>query len=169
MQRMGVPMRIGEIKKRQGGFTYLTILFAIAVAGIVLANTGIDWSQAAQREKERELLFVGNQYRQAIMLYYERTPGAVKRYPAKLEDLLTDNRYNPPQHYLRQLYRDPILNQKQWGIVAAPQGGIMGVHSLSDAFPIKSTNFDYEDRAFEGGAKYSGWQFAYTPQFVSTK
>lgn len=157
-------MRTGRLQKRQGGFTYLTILFAIAVAGIVLANTGIDWSQANQRQKERELLFAGGQYRQAIALYYQRTPGALKRYPAKLEDLLTDSRYNPPQHYLRRLYRDPILNQKQWGIITAPEGGIMGVRSLSDAAPIKSTNFGYADQGFEGATKYSNWRFVYTPQ-----
>lgn len=155
-------MQTGKRQKRQSGFTYLTILFAIAVAGIVMANTGVDWSQAAQREKETELLFAGAQYRQAIALYYHRTPGAIKRYPAKLEDLLTDNRYNPPQHYLRQLYRDPIMNHKQWGVVAAPEGGIMGVHSLSDATSIKNTNFGYADQAFEGATKYSDWQFIYT-------
>ena len=70
-------MRIGEFQRRQRGFTYLTLLFAIAIAGIVLAKTGIDWSQDAQREKEKELLFVGDQYRHAIALYYQRTPGAV--------------------------------------------------------------------------------------------
>jgi type II secretory pathway pseudopilin PulG len=162
-------MQIGELPKGQGGFTYLTILFAIAVAGIVLANTGIDWSQANQREKERELLFVGGQYRQAIALYYERTPGAVKRYPAKLENLLADSRYNPPQHYLRRLYRDPILNQGQWGIITAPEGGIMGVHSLSDAPPIKSTNFGYADQGFEGATKYSDWQFVYTSRVYASR
>ncbi len=166
MPRTERPMRTGKPQK-QAGFTYLTVLFAIAVAGVVLANAGIDWSQEAQREKEKELLFVGNQYRQAIALYYERTPGAAKRYPARLEDLLTDNRYNPPQHYLRKLYRDPILNQKQWGIIAAPEGGIMGVHSLSYASPIKTTNFRYADRAFEGMTKYSDWSFVYVPQYLS--
>jgi type II secretory pathway pseudopilin PulG len=155
-------MQTGKPQKGQAGFTYLTILFAIAVAGVVMANTGIDWSQGAQREKERELLFVGDQYRQAIALYYHRTPGVVKSYPAKLEDLISDTRYNPPQHYLRKLYRDPIMNQKQWGIITAPEGGIMGVRSLSDATPIKTTNFGYANQVFEGVAKYSDWQFVYT-------
>lgn len=157
-------MLIGKFQKRQSGFTYLTILFAVAVAGVVLANTGIDWSQNNQREKERELLYVGSQYRQAIALYYERTPGAIKRYPTKLEDLLTDSRFNPPQHYLRKLYRDPIMNRKQWGIITAPGGGIMGVHSLSSVTPIKQTNFAYPNGAFEGTMRYSDWTFTYVPQ-----
>ena len=136
MPETGQPMASGEFKpmhlKKQSGFTYLAILFAIAIAGVVLAETGINWSQAGQREKERELLFVGNQFRQAIALYYERTPGAAKSYPAKLEELLADGRYNPPQHYLRKLYRDPVTNLQKWGLIIAPEGGIMGVHSLSE-------------------------------------
>jgi len=119
MPKTGRPMRTGKLKRRQAGFTYLTILFAIAVAGVTLAKTGIDWSQANQREKERELLFVGDQYRQAIALFYERTPGVIKRYPSRLEDLLSDTRYNPPQRYLRRLYRDPVTNQK-WGVGVRP-------------------------------------------------
>jgi len=157
-------MRIGNCRQRQAGLTYLTILFVIAVAGIVLANAGVNWSQANQREKELELLFVGNEYRQAIMQYYERTPGTIKRYPANLEDLLTDSRYNPPQHYLRKLYRDPIVNQKQWCIIAAPEGGIMGVQSLSNAKPIKTSGFDEINISFEGAASYSSWKFTYVPQ-----
>jgi type II secretory pathway pseudopilin PulG len=150
--------------KKQSGFTYLAILFVIAIAGVMLARTGIDWSQAGQREKERQLLFVGNQFRQAITLYYERTPGAIKHYPVKLEDLLTDERYLTPQHYLRKIYRDPIINQTQWGLVMAPEGGIMGVHSLSDAVPIKNANFGYADKTLERAAKYSDWVFVYRPQ-----
>lgn len=150
--------------KNQSGFTYLATLFVIAVAGVALTETGINWSQASQREKERELLFVGGQYRQAIALYYQRTPGAVKHYPARLEDLLSDERYNPPQHYLRKRYRDPITNQLQWGMVMAPEGGIMGVYSLSDTTTIKQSNFDYANRAFEGTLKYADWVFDYSPQ-----
>lgn len=161
-------MATGKFKPRllikQSGFTYLTILFAIAIAGVVLTQTGINWSQANQREKERELLFIGNQFRQAIAVYYERTPGAVKHYPAKLEELLSDKRYNTPQHYLRKLYRDPITNLQQWGLIIAPEGGIMGVHSLSAGQTIKTTGFDYANVSFEGLKSYSEWTFSYNPQ-----
>jgi len=148
----------------QAGFTYLAMLFAIAISGVILVEVGINWTQESRREKERQLLFVGNQFRQAIALYYERSPGAVKRYPKKLEDLLTDERYGTPQHYLRKLYRDPITNQAQWGLVISPDGGIMGVHSFSDDRPIKTAEFDYLNRSFEGAESYSKWRFTYSPQ-----
>ncbi len=158
-------MPIGERAPghRQSGFTYLAILFAIAIAGVVLAKAGLNWSQSAQREKEKELLFVGTEYRKAIMLYYERTPGTVKKYPAKLEDLLQDTRYVTPVRYLRKLYRDPISNQAEWGLDMAPGGGIMGVHSLSTAAPIKTSGFAYADASFEGAGKYADWVFSYAP------
>lgn len=149
---------------KQTGFTYLTILFVIAIAGVAMTEVFTNWTQNGQREKERQLLFVGNQFRQAIALYYERTPGAVKRYPEKLEDLLTDGRYSTPQHYLRKLYRDPITNRIQWGLVMAPDGGIMGVHSLSDEQPLKVAGFGYAGSSFEGSEKYSQWVFFHFPQ-----
>ncbi len=159
----------GKPPRQQSGFTYLAILFAIAVAGVMLAEVGISWSQAARREKEAELLYVGNKYRQAIMLYYERTPGAVKKYPAKLEDLLLDTRYVTPQRYLRQLYRDPITNQAEWGLVMSPEGGIMGVRSLSTTAPIKTSGFSLPDSAFEGAGKYADWLFFYAPLVANTQ
>ena len=148
---------------KQSGFTYLAILFAIAIAGVVLAATGINWSQAAQREKERELLFVGNQFRQAIALYYEKSPNGVKRYPRTLNDLLKDDRQIVTSRYLRKIYLDPMSWKADWGFEVAPDGGVMGVHSLSDAAPLKTANFDYANQAFDGATKYSDWIFDYSP------
>ena len=73
--------------KSQRGFTYLAVLFLVGLAGLGLATTSEFWSHARQREKEAELIWIGGQFRQAIGLYYHRSPGAVKRYPEKLEDL----------------------------------------------------------------------------------
>lgn len=155
--------------KNQSGFTYLAILFTIAISGILLARTGIDWTQSSQREKELELLFAGNQFRLAITQYYQRTPGVVKIYPKKLDDLLEDSRYNPPQHYLRKIYRDPLTNSQQWQLIIAPEGGIMGVHSKSEKPPIKTAGFGYGNEAFEGKSKYTDWQFVYMPLVMVTK
>ncbi len=102
-------------------------------------------------------------YRNAIATCYQRTPGSIKRYPQKLEDLLTDPRYLNTQRYLRQLYRDPITGDKQWGLVAAPQGGIMGVYSLSEGKAMKTAGFRKEDAGFENSGRYADWRFTYEP------
>src|SRR5262245_65238120 len=85
-------VRRASPSRRQLGFTYLTVMFVIAILLGGLAIVGETWETSARREKEAELLFVGNQYRRAIGLYYASTPGVVKRYPRTLEDLIKDPR-----------------------------------------------------------------------------
>ena len=148
-----------SLKHRAGGFTYMTILFVIAIMGVGLALVGEVWHTAAVREKEAELLYVGNQYRRAIERYYLSGP---RQYPRALSDLLKDPRRPGTERYLRQLYPDPITG-KDWGIVKAPDGGIMGVHSYSEDRPLKSANFRPRDKAFEATAKYADWKFVVTP------
>jgi type II secretory pathway pseudopilin PulG len=146
-----------------GGYTYLAVLLAVAVIGIGLAAAGEVWRHTAQREKEQELLFVGNQFRRAIASYYERTPGTVKRYPSRLEDLLQDPRFPGTQRHLRKMYSDPMSGKPAWGLIPAPDGGIMGIHSLSDARTIKSASFLPRDQSLEGTSRYSEWRFFYQP------
>jgi type II secretory pathway pseudopilin PulG len=147
----------------QFGFTYLAALFAIAFMGIGLAAIGVVWHTAQQREKERELLFVGNQFRKAIETYYQQTPGVGKRYPRNLETLLQDDRFPVARRHLRQVYADPLSGKADWGTVPAPDGGIMGVYSFSEKVPVKSGNFLDVDKDFEGKEKYADWKFIYMP------
>ena len=149
--------------RAQRGFTYLAVLFAVVVSTAGLAGAVQLWSFAQQREREIELLFVGAQFRQAIALYYERTPGAAKRYPAELADLLKDARYPGTERYLRKIYFDPMTGKPEWGLVKAPEGGIMGVYSLSAGQTVKIANFRLADTGLAGKTKYSEWQFAYRP------
>lgn len=139
------------------------MLAAVAVIGVGLAATGTLWSQSRQRENERELLFIGNQFRQAIARYYQRTPGSAKRYPAKLEDLLLDRRYPSVERHLRRIYADPMTGKPEWGPIEAPEGGIMGVRSLSEDIALKTANFRAADKEFEGKSRYSEWKFTYLP------
>ena len=157
---------------RQRGFTYLVLLFTVAITAAGLGGTGILWHTAQQRQKEVELLFIGNQIRNAIASYYARTPGNLRRYPASLEELLKDPRFPTTVRHLRKLYRDPITANAQkpgdWGLITAPGGGIMGVYSTSEAAPLKRAGFDLPNRVFEErtvtlGDKmtYKEWQFVY--------
>ncbi len=157
-----------SLRKRQApylalrGFTYIGLLIAIALMGIALAGTGVVWHSESRRLKERELLFVGEQYRRAIGSYYERSPG-VKKFPRSVDELLRDPRYPDVQRHLRRAYADPITGSGEWGLVAGPDGGITGIFSLSEEPPIRQVNFPAALAGFENRKRYSEWQFIYVP------
>ncbi|EJL90073.1 hypothetical protein PMI16_01880 [Herbaspirillum sp. CF444] len=148
--------------KNEDGFTYLALLFFVAIFSASIAGTGVLWSTAQQREKERELLFIGNAFRNAIGVYYQKTPGIIKRYPNSLNDLLKDNRQLVTSRYLRKIYKDPFTGEEKWGLIRAPDGGIMGIFSLSEKEPMKRV-FEQEGGDFIGIRKYSDWHFVYLP------
>jgi len=156
----------GIIARSCAGFTYLIALFAVAIAGAMLAGGSVVWHQDAQRAREQELLRVGNEFRRAIGVFYERTTGGVKRYPERLEDLLRDPRDLTVQRYLRRIYRDPLTGEADWGLVPAPGGGVMGVYSRSDLVPVKVAGFDETEKAFTSAQKYSDWKFVYVPPVI---
>ncbi len=104
----------------ENGFVYLWALFAVVLAGIVMAGTGQVWQAKSQREKEAELLYIGEEFRKAIMSYYNT---GTKQYPESLEDLLQDKRTPAIKRHLRKIYKDPVMNTTEWGIVAEPPPG----------------------------------------------
>ncbi len=145
----------------QRGFTYLAVIFLLAIMSLSSALVVQLWSLIRQREQEKQLLFVGNQFRLAIQRYYERTPGSVKAYPKNLEVLLHDVRFPGAQRYLRKIYTDPITGHADWGFVPGPGGTIMGVYSLSDKRPLKQKNFKEMNHSFEQKNTYSEWKFVF--------
>src|SRR4051794_15865748 len=145
-----------------GGFTYIGLLIVIAVMGIGLGAIGPLSRSVQLRDKEAELLFIGDEFRRAITRYYERSPGGIKQYPKKLEDLLRDNRQPGMQRYLRKIYVDPLTGKNQWGLVEVPGYGITGIYSTHDGEPIKKANFAARYKAFESARKYSDWKFVYS-------
>lgn len=148
---------------REWGFTYLGLMILIAIMGVMLALTGEVWHLAQKREKEQELLFVGDQYRRAIDQFYENSPPQVRRYATRLEELLKDPRYPGTRRYLRKIYPDPITGSDKWGLVKGPAGEIYGVHSLSEEEPLKKANFSLVNANFEGKKMYSDWVFIHAP------
>lgn len=134
------------------------LMFAVAIAGIALAGTGALWQMESRREKEKELLFIGEQYRMAIGSYYDKSPSAAKQFPEKLEDLLQDKRFPNPTRHLRRLYRDPMTPHGQWELIRQ-EGRIMGVASSSQEQPIKIAGFSPEQDDFEGAVSYAEWRF----------
>jgi type II secretory pathway pseudopilin PulG len=149
---------------RQRGFTYIGLLIAVLIIGGTLAQAGTIWHVAQQREKERELIFVGNQIRQAIGRYYNTGAGTARQYPQSLDDLLRDPRHPGIVRHLRKLYYDPITGTIEWGLVKNAEGRITGIYSTSEQLPIKQSNFSPIDVDFEGKEKYSQWAFVFQPK-----
>lgn len=147
-------MRAGE-----RGFTFVWVLMALAVFSLGLALIGPRWSDDARRDRERELLRVGNLYAQAIAAFHAATPGSIKNYPPKLENLVIDDRMLSTVRYLRKLYPDPIDPSRPWGIVLGPDGTVRGLYSQSDATPMNAEAIELGNLKLSAARRYSDWKF----------
>lgn len=134
--------------RAQCGFTYIGLLIAVVFFGLGAVGAARLLAATERAEREVELLFIGHQFRQAIQSYVQSGPQAGK-YPAMLDDLLQDSRYPTPRRHLRRVFVDPFTGKADWGLVMAPEGGIMGIYSLSEREPRKRANFDAADADFE--------------------
>ena len=142
------------------GFTYLWVLALLVVMSISLAVVGPLWSLSAQREREQELLHIGMLYVQAIESYYRASPsGGIKKLPVSLDQLLMDNRFLGTVRHLRRLYADPMNPGQSFGIVLAPQGGIVGVYSRSASQPLLQTIWSDGRYVVAPAEHYFDWKF----------
>ena len=144
----------------QRGFSYLWVLLLVALLGM---SVGFAWeihSTSVRRDREAELLAIGRQFRVAIGRYHEAMPMGRREYPASLEDLLFDKRVSGGRRHLRKVFVDPMTGKPDWVLVRVA-GRVVGVHSRSDAVPIKQGAFEAEDAGFAGKQAYHEWKFTY--------
>src|SRR5262249_16439261 len=158
---------------RVEGYAMAALLVAMTIMAIFMSMALPAWRTAAQREKEAELIFRGQQYARAIVLFQRKYANT---FPPNVQILLDG-------HFLRKKYKDPITdgdfqpvyaNQQAAaqpnavGIVPtqgprtaptatvgggrsiAAQGGIIGVASKSEATSL---------RVYNGHTKYNEWVF----------
>jgi len=150
-------MRAG--RRGQAGFTYIWLLAALAVLGLFLAVVGPMWATQVQRERETELLRVGAAYAQAIEHYYAMAPGGVKTMPTRIDDLLLDPRFATPVRHLRAAYPDPIDPAHDLEPIVGGGGQLLGVHSTSDAEPLRRVEWTDGRHVIAPAAHYKDWQF----------
>ena len=91
----------------QRGFAMAALLVVLAVMGVLTSAALPVWRHAAQREREAELIFRGEQYARAVMLYQRRTPGA---WPPDVATLVEGR-------FLRRAYRDPMTADGRFRLV----------------------------------------------------
>src|SRR5262245_11141184 len=85
---------------RDHGFAMVALLVGMSVAAIWMTVALPAWRQQAQRQKEEDLIFRGEQYARAIVLYMDKNRQA----PPPSIDVLVSG------HYLRKKWKDPITN-----------------------------------------------------------
>jgi type II secretory pathway pseudopilin PulG len=94
----------------QDGYAMAALLVALAVMSVLMSAVLPTWRHQAQREKEAELIFRGEQYVRAISLFERRNgPGAR---PPNVDVLVQ-------QRYLRKKYTDPMTEDGEFQLLFA--------------------------------------------------
>src|SRR4029077_362346 len=115
-----IPMHLagqGETVRpqRDAGYAMAGIIIGIAVMAIVMTAAMPVWKHQAQREKEEELVFRGEQYVHAIGLFQRKYANAFPPSSA----LLVETKF------LRKKYKDPITGDDFAPLTqASQQGGV---------------------------------------------
>src|SRR5207244_12727651 len=98
---------------RQAGFTYLGLLAAVVLMGLLLTMASRVWSLTEQSERETQLLFIGHAYGMAIASYF----ATGHQYPHALQDIVENERLAVPNHQLSRLYTDSVTCKADWSLI----------------------------------------------------
>jgi type II secretory pathway pseudopilin PulG len=152
---------VARTVRRQAGFTYVGLVVFVAILGMVGAATLKVDGLLRRAAAEQELLEIGAAYSAALRRYAAATPRGFPPVPPTLQDLLKDPRFPGTRRHLRKIFVDPITGGTEWGIVyLGDKTGVLAVHSLSQARPLKVANFDARFPGFENREHLSEWKFS---------
>lgn len=100
------------------GIAFLILMMVLTLLLISLTVSLPDIYTQGQRDREEELLFRGDQYARAILLYHRQ----FNKYPQTVEDLLKKtNGYR----FLRHPFRDPMTRSGKWRFIHANAAGVI--------------------------------------------
>lgn len=148
-----------DLKAAQAGVGLIVVLMMLAVASTGASVVAQRWSDQDTREKERQLLRVGDTYAQALASYHAASPGSDKRYPASLEQLVLDDRFPGTRRHLRRLYADPLTGQADWVLVRDARGDIIGLRSRSERAPWARQPLRLQATDLSAAERYADWVF----------
>lgn len=117
---------MGNGRARQKGYTFLLLLFIVALSGTSLALLGETWRTTADRERRAELEFILAAFAEALASYRLATPDGMSYRPQQLDDLVEDKRAGVTRRHLRRIYANPLTSRTDW-IVRRDQLGIRAV------------------------------------------
>jgi len=103
------------------GYSLVILMVMITAMSILVAVALPAIDTQIQRDKEEELIFRGFQYAEAIRVFQRR----FGRYPVRLEEL-----YQSKPRCIRQLWKDPMTEKGEWGLIYANQPQLPGGRGL---------------------------------------
>lgn len=137
--------RGGEADRRRfagRGYAFLILMMALTILLISLTTALPDIYTANQREREEELIFRGNEYARAIMLYRRQ----FNRFPSTVDDLVKKTN---GFRFLRHAYKDPMTKSGKWRFIHANAGGgVLDSKTLPSAQrtnPLKNSDSGKEE------------------------
>jgi type II secretory pathway pseudopilin PulG len=109
-------------RKQQRGFALLMVVFAVTLMVIIAVTAAPGILTEGKREKEKEMIWRGNQYVRGIKMYYRKTG----KFPTSLEDLTKPQVGNI--RFMRQAYKDPMNKEDgSWRLIyVGPSGQLIG-------------------------------------------
>lgn len=151
-------MTDNQLSLRQGGFTYILLLLALTVLALSLLKSKDTIQVRFRQQQESELLFRGEQIREAMRLYRvdEHSNGC---FPVGFEELIQDTRGGKTRYHLRQWFTDPLTGQKEWGKIFDDQHRWIGVYSKGKGTPLRKEGFVKDSETFKGAKSYREWAF----------
>src|SRR5215467_9525989 len=104
--------------RKDAGFSLAALIFFATAASILAAAAVPAYQMQAKREREKELIFRGEEYTRAIQKY-QRKFGV---YPSSVDQLVQTNGLR----FLRRVYKDPITDKDFRFIRVNPDGSVAG-------------------------------------------
>ena len=92
-----------KLQGQQRGYAMVVLIVGLSIMAVLMTAAMPVWKQIAQREKEAELVFRGEQYARAIGLFQRKNgPGTL---PPSFDVLVE-------QRFLRKKFKDPITDDE---------------------------------------------------------
>lgn len=109
-------------KQGQKGYILLLLVFFMAVLLLTAMEVAPNVLTNGRREKEKEMIWRGEQYTRAVRLYYAK----YRKFPTSVDDLIKPKAGN--LRFLRKAYKDPMNTQDgTWRLIyVGPAGQLIG-------------------------------------------
>ena len=113
---------LSRSRKNQGGYAILLVLFFVTLMLLATISIAPNVLTEGRREKEKEMIWRGNQYARGVKMYYRKTG----KFPTSMDDLIKPKLGS--LRFMRQAYKDP-MNAKEgdWRLIyVGPTGQLIG-------------------------------------------